>query len=229
MGEYTPVPTALGATVEIAQDGEEPTGAILGGEVEPAYDAIALLERDALHSGAPGGSSGTNARTLSFQQGALYGLRHRATWIIADATPGTGSLDSGGSTATPTEPAFDEYLITGDLTGANELHLQLNIVTANNANQTGRRIRIVRRTSEVGANLGEDVGELGHAFIVIEYLTNGASPVEVATFQLQPSDELIELGAGVGVCWGWLELTFVPTNLSWRCTAWGGAGRPVYS
>jgi hypothetical protein len=45
MADYTPTPQALGATVTRASDGEAPTGAIIGGEVEPAYDAIARLQQ----------------------------------------------------------------------------------------------------------------------------------------------------------------------------------------
>jgi hypothetical protein len=45
MGIYVPTPQALGASVARAADGEAPSGAILGGEVEPAYDAIARLQQ----------------------------------------------------------------------------------------------------------------------------------------------------------------------------------------
>jgi hypothetical protein len=221
---FPTTPTALGGTLTLPDDGDTRKAASVNTPLEALGNAVDKLESEVLS-----GTGYANAHTLSFQQGPLYGLRHRATWIIADATPGTGSLDSGGSTATPTEPEYDEYLITGDLTGEDELHLQLNIVTANNANQTGRRIRIVRRTDELVGNIGEDIGEENRAYIVIEYLTNGASPVEVATLRLQPGDEWAGLGSGVGLCWGWVELTFVPVNLAWRCTAWGGAGRPVYA
>lgn len=45
MAIYTPTPQALGATVARAADGEAASGAIIGGEVEPAYDAIARLQQ----------------------------------------------------------------------------------------------------------------------------------------------------------------------------------------
>lgn len=44
MGVYEPQPVPLPAEVEVAQDGEEPDGAILGGQVETALDGIRDLQ-----------------------------------------------------------------------------------------------------------------------------------------------------------------------------------------
>lgn len=225
---YTPTPTAQTGGVTMVEDGDPLDVAGIRLSIEENSDAIDKLQADSLATGAPGGTNGTNARSLSFAEGALYGIRNRVLSVAVDPTPGTGSLDTGGSTATPVEAAYDEYFLTGDLEGDGPVTLQINIDTANNSNQHGRRIRIHRRTTEndyTGFSSG------GNAVITIEYLVDGAAAVAVATLGFQqPVDSMgVSLGEQIGIGWGWVDLTFVPSLSRWRCTAWGGGGRPVYA
>lgn len=94
MSSYTPVATALPATINRAADGENPTGAILGGQVETVANAVKYLQ-DRIHASVfpvtPQAQTRVQADPGRGQRNAAVASNSSDSLIESTATPTAAS------------------------------------------------------------------------------------------------------------------------------------------
>jgi hypothetical protein len=208
MALYTPTPTALPAQTQVPADGERPTGAILGGPHEVAFDAIARIQGTYVDTtgGPTADASEGSTRSVYFARGWNAGLRYRLR-IVGDQ-----DLDlrtEGAATG------YDIYYSTGSLTAPRTITLpsDADLTAMGVSRGVGMILRFVRAGNDQGLSDWEN--------LTIRRHTGGDVFADVADFSY--------LARGVDdrpADWaGFVDVML--SSIGWRVVGLGGTGKAL--